>query len=513
VAQASRFGKILYIITVSVQPLQRKLAILADAAKYDASCASSGTSKRDSVGGKGIGSTEGSGICHSYAPDGRCISLLKILLTNFCTYDCLYCVNRVSSNVARARFSVDEVVGLTLDFYRRNCIEGLFLSSGIIQNPDYTMEQVVEVARRLREEHDFRGYIHLKTIPDASAELLARAGRYADRLSINIELPTPEGLKALAPEKDGSAIRRSMAHLRTHIDDAKNAAHDQARSSIISLPQSRKAQRSIAPRFAPAGQSTQMIVGADAASDRTILATSASLYGGYGMRRVYYSAFSPIPDASSRLPLLQPPLIREHRLYQADWLIRFYGFSHDEIVPGSAADDDAGGSGAPGGMLSLDIDPKLAWALANRARFPVDINRAPREMLLRVPGLGIKAVLRILQARRVREIRADDLLRLHVPLKKVMPFVLLADHHPGATLDAAGLAARLRPAPVQQGLFDEAPAPAAPRAVPLRRLSAPSGAPLSIAVTASAMSALLPTAATAALQAASDRHERKLAWA
>jgi putative DNA modification/repair radical SAM protein len=497
---------------VSLETVQRKLAILADAAKYDASCASSGTSKRDSVGGKGIGSTEGSGICHSYAPDGRCISLLKILLTNFCTYDCLYCVNRVSSNVARARFTVDEVVNLTLDFYRRNCIEGLFLSSGIIQSPDYTMEQVVEVARQLREDHDFRGYIHLKTIPDASAELLARAGKYADRLSINIELPTQEGLKALAPEKDGPAIRRSMARLRLHIDDAKNAAQDQLRSSIISLPQSRKVQRSIAPRFAPAGQSTQMIVGADAASDRTILATSASLYSGYGMRRVYYSAFSPIPDASSRLPLQQPPLIREHRLYQADWLIRFYGFSHDEIVPGSArgAAEDAS---AHGGMLSLDIDPKLAWALANRARFPVDVNRAPREMLLRVPGLGVKAVLRILQARRVREIRADDLLRLHVPLKKVMPFVLLADHHPGATLDAANLAARMSPAPRQQGLFDEAPDPAEAPVAPSRKPAAQPAAPKSITLATPAMSALLPTAEPAALQAASDKDEKKLAWA
>ena len=430
--------------------VQHKLAILADAAKYDASCASSGTSKRNSVGGRGIGSTEGSGICHSYAPDGRCISLLKILLTNFCTYDCLYCVNRVSSNVPRARFTVDEVVGLTLDFYRRNCIEGLFLSSGIIQNPDYTMEQVVEVARVLREDHDFRGYIHLKTIPDASPELLARAGLYADRLSINIELPTQAGLQALAPEKDGLAIRRSMARLRGHIDDAKGAAQDQSRSSIISLPQSRKAGRSAAPRFAPAGQSTQMIIGADASDDRAILSASASLYGDFRMRRVYYSAFSPIPDASAHLPLVQPPLMREHRLYQADWLIRFYGFTHDEIVP------DTGPAAAPySGMLSLDIDPKLAWALAHRAQFPVDLNRAPREMLLRVPGLGVKAVTRILQARRVRDVRADDLLRLHVPLKKVMPFVLLPDHHPGATLDAAGLAAQLRPAPVQAGLFDE----------------------------------------------------------
>ena len=435
--------------------IQRKLAILADAAKYDASCASSGTAKRDSVSGRGIGSTEGSGICHSYAPDGRCISLLKILLTNYCTYDCLYCINRVSSNVARARFSIDEVVALTLDFYRRNCIEGLFLSSGIIQNPDYTMEQVVEVARVLREEHDFRGYIHLKTIPDASPELLARAGLYADRLSINIELPTQRGLQALAPEKDGPAIRGAMARLRLHIDEAKGAAQDQLRSSIISLPQSRKARPSAAPRFAPAGQSTQMIVGADASDDRTILSASASLYSAFRMRRVYYSAFSPIPDASARLPLRPPPLMREHRLYQADWLMRFYGFTHDEIVPGRIGS----------GMLALDMDPKLAWALAHRAQFPVDLNRASREMLLRVPGLGVKAVTRILQARRVRDVRADDLLRLHVPLKKVMPFVLLPDHHPGAALDAVDLAARLATAPVQAGLFDEPEAvrpPAAP---------------------------------------------------
>ena len=449
----------------ALEPIQRKLAILADAAKYDASCSSSGTAKRHSLGGKGIGSTEGSGICHSYAPDGRCISLLKILLTNFCTYDCLYCVNRVSSNVLRARFSVAEVVQLTLNFYRRNCIEGLFLSSGIIQNPDYTMEQVVAVARSLRKDHDFRGYIHLKTIPDASPELLAQAGQYADRLSINIELPTQEGLQALAPEKDGAAIRRSMARLRVHIDNAKDAAKDQIRHSIISLPQSLKTRRSVAPGFAPGGQSTQMIVGADAANDRQILQTSAMLYSAFRMRRIYYSAFSPIPDASSRLPLKQPPLMREHRLYQADWLIRFYGFSHDEIVP------DGNGSSASS-MLSLELDPKLAWALAHRAQFPVDINRAPREMLLRVPGLGVKAVMRILQARRVRQVRADDLLRLHVPLKKVLPFVLLPDHHPGVMLDSAGLAASLRRAPEQGLLFGEETTPIATPIAPAQPLAA-----------------------------------------
>jgi putative DNA modification/repair radical SAM protein len=438
--------------TSSLQTVQRKLAVLADAAKYDASCSSSGTAKRNSVGGRGIGSTEGSGICHSYAPDGRCISLLKILLTNFCTYDCLYCVNRVSSNVPRARFSIDEVVNLTLDFYRRNCIEGLFLSSGIIQSPDYTMEQVVEVARKLREDHDFRGYIHLKTIPDASPELLARAGLYADRLSINIELPTQEGLAALAPEKNGPAIRRMMGRLRGHIDDAKGAVQDQAKSSIISMPRSLKTRRAAAPHFAPGGQSTQMIVGADRADDRTILSASAALYSGFKMRRVYYSAFSPIPDASRHLPLVQPPLMREHRLYQADWLIRFYGFAHDEIVPRDDPD-----SGSAGGMLSLDVDPKLAWALANRSQFPVDINTAARHMLLRIPGLGVQSVQRILQARRVRLVRFEDLQRLHVPMKKVMPFVLLPNHQPGKTLDAAGLPAQLkqlgRPTPLQHALF------------------------------------------------------------
>ena len=414
--------------------LQAKLAILADAAKYDASCASSGADKRHSLGGRGIGSTEGSGICHSYAPDGRCISLLKILLTNFCTYDCLYCVNRVSSNVARARFSIEEVVNLTLDFYRRNCIEGLFLSSGIVQSPDYTMEQLVEVARCLREDHDFRGYIHLKTIPDASAELLAAAGRHADRLSINIEMPTVQGLESLAPQKDGAAIRRSMARMRLHIDEAKAERKPLPAAARPGLP----ARRAVAPRFAPGGQSTQMIVGADAADDRTILATSAALYGSYGLKRVYYSAFSPIPDASRSLPLQAPPLMREHRLYQADWLTRFYGFTHDEILPASTA------------MLSLEVDPKLAWALAHRALFPVDLNRAPREMVLRVPGLGVKTVERLLRSRRVRRLRCQDLATLRVSLKKVLPFVELADHRPGREIEAA------IPAPPRQAsLFDD----------------------------------------------------------
>lgn len=423
--------------------LQSKLAILADAAKYDASCASSGAAPRDSVGGRGMGSTEGMGICHSYAPDGRCISLLKVLLTNYCQYDCLYCVNRVSSNVPRARFAVHEVVRLTLDFYRRNCIEGLFLSSGIIRSPDYTMEQVVEVARVLREEHDFRGYIHLKTIPDAAPELLERAGRFADRLSINIELPTPAGLAALAPQKDGAAIGRSMARMAVHIEDARQARREQARAPAVSLGAARPARRAKPPAFAPGGQSTQMIVGADATDDRTILDTSARLYGLHRLRRVYYSAFSPIPDASRGLPLAAPPLLREHRLYQADWLMRYYGFAPGEIV-----------SPTQGGMLALDIDPKLAWALAHRERFPVDVNTAPRELLLRVPGLGVGSVDRLLAARRVRRLRHADLARLHVPLKKVLAFVEAADHRPGRALEAADLAARLAPPPVQRGLFD-----------------------------------------------------------
>jgi putative DNA modification/repair radical SAM protein len=406
--------------------VQRKLEILADAAKYDASCASSGTERRDSSDGKGMGSTApGMGICHSYAPDGRCISLLKVLLTNACNYDCLYCVNRASSNVPRARFTIDEVVKLTLDFYRRNYIEGLFLSSGIIRNPDYTMEQVVSVARKLREEHHFRGYIHLKTIPEADDALISEAGKYADRLSINIEMPQETSLQQFAPEKDVRAIRRTMGRLRLKLDEAEESRNANTKAK----PQ----------RFAPAGQSTQMIVGADAASDHTILHTSANLYGSYRLRRVYYSAFSPIPDASRALPLRAPPLLREHRLYQADWLMRFYGFDVGEIVDDSA-------------MLPLDIDPKLAWALRHRDRFPLDVNRASREELLRVPGFGTKAVERIIAARRTTTIRVADLARLHVPRNKALPFIVLSDHRPAPhRLDEARLIERFKPKATQLG--------------------------------------------------------------
>ncbi len=280
------------------QTLRQRLEILADAAKYDASCASSGTAKKNSLGGKGIGSTEGMGICHAYAPDGRCISLLKILLTNHCIFDCHYCINRKSSNVARARFTPQEVVDLTLNFYRRNYIEGLFLSSGIVKSANHTMEQMVEVARILREEHDFRGYIHLKTIPEADPEVIHQAGLYADRISINVELPTRAGLTRLAPDKDEAQIEGAMGRTKARIIEAKDE---------------RKRFRH-APRFAPAGQSTQMIVGADDANDTAIIGKASRLYGAFGLRRVYYSAFSPIPDASAVLPLKRPPLLREHRL-------------------------------------------------------------------------------------------------------------------------------------------------------------------------------------------------------
>ena len=404
-----------------------KLAILADAAKYDASCASSGTSRRDSRGGKGVGSSEGMGICHAYAPDGRCISLLKILLTNSCIFDCAYCINRKSSNVRRARFTAEEVVQLTLAFYKRNYIEGLFLSSGIIRSSNYTMEQIVEVARSLREDHDFRGYIHLKTIPDADPELVHRAGLFADRVSINVELPTARGLKRLAPEKDGGRIEAAMKGMKAAIEEGHDAG----------------GRFASAPRFAPAGQSTQMIVGADSASDREIVTTASALYDRFALRRVYYSAFSPIPDASAVLPLQRPPLLREHRLYQSDWLMRFYGFKPAEVV--QATDDK--------GMLPLDIDPKLAWALKFREHFPVDVNRAPREMLLRVPGLGTKAVDRIIQSRRWRKIKLEDLARLTVSVAKVRPFIVTADWRPTLLTDRANLKMLLTPKSQQLELF------------------------------------------------------------
>jgi len=313
----------------------------------------------------------------------------------------------------------EEVVQLTLSFYRRNYIEGLFLSSGIIRSSDYTMEQIVEVARSLREDHGFRGYIHLKTIPDADPKLLEMAGRHADRLSINVELPTVAGLERLAPEKSAARIEGAMGALRHGIEDGQDAAK----------------RYKAAPGFAPAGQSTQMIVGADAATDRDIVARASTLYDRFQLRRVYYSAFSPIPDASTVLPLKRPPLMREHRLYQSDWMMRFYGFAPGEVA---AAADPATG------MLPLDIDPKLAWALKFRDAFPVDVNRAPREALLRVPGLGPKAIDGIITARRWRRLRLDDIARLTRSIAKLRPFLIAEDWRPTTLAEAAAPVARPR---------------------------------------------------------------------
>jgi putative DNA modification/repair radical SAM protein len=395
-----------------------KLRILADAAKYDASCSSSGAPRR-AAGKGGIGSTTGSGICHAYTPDGRCVSLLKILLTNYCLYDCAYCVNRRSSNTARARFTVEEVVELTLAFYKRNCIEGLFLSSGIVRSPDHTMEELMRVARTLRRDRGFAGYIHLKTIPEASPWLIEQAGLWADRLSINLELPSEPSLSRLAPEKSAESIKGAMGQMHERITEAK-------------------AERR---RFSPAGQSTQMIVGADDTTDEAVLATSSLLYDRYGLRRVYYSAFSPIPEPSAVLPLKPPPLQRENRLYQADWLLRYYGFSVAEIAEGGSH-----------GMLDLHADPKLAWALKNRDRFPVDVNSADREMLLRVPGLGKKAVDRILASRRHGRLRLADVGRLTASLTRAMPFIVTLDHRARA-LDRADLRERQVPPAEQLSLF------------------------------------------------------------
>ncbi|MEI5997771.1 putative DNA modification/repair radical SAM protein [Paraburkholderia bengalensis] len=401
--------------------LLKKLEILADAAKYDASCASSEAPRRSSRGAEGLGATTGSGICHSFTPDGRCVSLLKILLTNFCLYDCQYCVNRRTSNVPRARFTPEEVVGLTLDFYRRNYIDGLFLSSGVIQSSDYTMEQLVRVAQSLREDHLFRGYIHLKTIPDADPGLIAQAGRYADRLSVNIELPTEISLERLAPEKSAHTIRLAMGSIRLARDEADGDTK--------------------APPFSPAGQSTQMIVGADDTSDSTILQTAEALYGSYRLKRVYYSAFSPIPDGPGTLPAKAPPLLREHRLYQADFLLRGYGFRADELF-------------ANPGNLALDIDPKLAWALAHRDSFPVDLNRANARLIARVPGIGLRNAKRLVALRRSRRVRYQDLVQLRCPMDKIRPFVVTADYRPSqAEASSERLRHALRPPPAQLPLL------------------------------------------------------------
>ena len=410
----------------------KKLEILADAAKYDASCASGSAGKRAAQkGDTGIGSlTGGSGICHSFTPDGRCVSLLKILMTNFCIYDCHYCINRVSSNVQRARFTVEEVVELTLSFYKRNYIEGLFLSSGIIQTPDYTMESMVRIAKSLRLDHGFKGYIHLKTIPNASPLLQEQAGLYADRLSINVELPTQAGLEKFAPEKNLGNITHAMDHLKGKITEHK---------------ESKTLSGKRMPRFAPGGQSTQMIVGADGADDKTILQSSYKLYNDQKLKRIYYSAFSPIPHASKVLPLKPAPLIREHRLYQADWLFRFYDFSPAEILQGTSD-----------GMLDLEMDPKLAWALRNRHIFPIDLNKADKEFLLRVPGLGVTTVKKILSLRRYARLTWEDLIKLHVPLNRVKAFVTVGNWTPPSSLLEADRLGQSLIAPQQMDLFGAA---------------------------------------------------------
>ncbi len=389
--------------------IKDKLAILADAAKYDASCASSGVARKAEVGG--IGNVQGSGICHSYTPDGRCVSLLKILLTNFCIYDCSYCVNRVSSQVKRAKFSIDEIVNLTMNFYKRNYIEGLFLSSGVARSSDETMEEMIEVARRLRVDHKFGGYIHLKAVAGCSQLLLDQAGLYADRLSANIELPKQKDLDDLAPAKTHKEIEISMGQIQNrileNIDEQKNFKK--------------------APIFSPGGQSTQMIVGATASSDRDIMTKASGLYDSFHLKRVYYSAFSPIPDSDPNLPLEKPPMIREHRLYQTDWLLRFYGFKVEEVLPMDHP------------SLDLEKDPKLSWAIRNRQRFPIDLNTAPKMELLRIPGLGVRNVEKILSSRRHRKIRLEDLSKMRVAIDKIRPFIQTVDYTPPISqLDSMG---------------------------------------------------------------------------
>lgn len=373
--------------------ITEKLKILADAAKYDVSCSSSGGKRKNE--NKGLGNAEGMGICHSYTEDGRCVSLLKILLTNYCIYDCAYCVTRRSNDVKRAAFTVQEVVDLTINFYRRNYIEGLFLSSGIFKDADYTMERLVRIAKKLREEEKFNGYIHLKTIPGASDELIKEAGLYADRLSVNIELPSELSLQQLAPEKNYAEILLPM---------------DSIKKQLLQAKEEKKLFKS-APVFAPAGQSTQLIVGASAENDHQILQLSNQLYKDYSLKRVYYSGYVPI-SSDERLPIItEPPIIRENRIYQADWLLRFYGFNVQEIVDEQHPN------------LDLDIDPKLGWALRNRHMFPVEVNTADYEMILRVPGIGVKSAQKIVSARRFTPLHFDNLRQMGVVLKRAKYFI------------------------------------------------------------------------------------------
>jgi putative DNA modification/repair radical SAM protein len=379
----------------SEERINEKLNILADAAKYDVSCSSSGSNRKNQ--NKGLGDSTGMGICHSYTEDGRCVSLLKILLTNHCIFDCAYCVSRKSNDIKRAAFTIEEVVELTINFYRRNYIEGLFLSSGIFKNADFTMERLVTIAKKLRKDHNFNGYIHLKTIPGASEELMKEAGLYADRLSVNIEMPTETSLKLLAPDKNFEEILTPMNYV------SESIVHYKAEKKLIKST----------PIFAPAGQSTQMVIGATPETDKDIMFTANSLYQKFNMRRVYYSGYIPI-SGDDRLPGIgtPPPLIREHRLYQTDWLMRFYDFKVDEIVN----DENP--------ILDIDVDPKLSWALRNLQQFPVDINTADYKMILRVPGIGVGSALKIVAARRFGKLERWQLKKMGVAMNRAKHFVV-----------------------------------------------------------------------------------------
>lgn len=392
---------------MNFERIKEKLAILADAAKYDVSCSSSGSNRKGVKGD--LGNTSAFGICHSFTEDGRCISLLKILLTNHCIYDCVYCVSRRSNDIKRAAFSVEEVVDLTINFYRRNYIEGLFLSSGVFKDPNTTMERLVRVAKKLRLEERFNGYIHLKTIPGASDELVREAGLYADRLSINLEIPTKEGLKLLAPEKDHKQMLSNVEFVKNEL--------------AINTIEKQKYKHT--PKFAPAGQTTQMIIGATNETDQKIIHVADYMYQKLALKRVYYSGYVPVLQ-DSRLPSLQSqvPVVRENRLYQADWLMRYYGFAPNEIV------DDR----QP--FLDLEIDPKLAWALRNSHLFPIDINQAPREMLLRIPGVGVRSVQKILMARKFQTLSYYDLKKMGVTLSRAKYFITCSGATPLAgTID------------------------------------------------------------------------------
>ena len=380
---------------MSFERIREKLNILADAAKYDVSCSSSGSTRTNT--NKGLGNSTGMGICHSYTEDGRCVSLLKILLTNHCIFDCAYCVTRKSNDIKRAAFKIQEVVDLTINFYRRNYIEGLFLSSGIFKNPDFTMERLVAVAKKLRLEENFNGYIHLKSIPGASDELMYEAGLYADRLSVNIEIPTISGLKLLAPDKKHEDFTKPMLKVK---------------NEIVRYKSERRLLKST-PKYAPAGQSTQMIIGATGESDKDIMYSATHYYKNYNMKRVYYSGYVPVAE-DSRLPAIgtQVPMLRENRLYQTDWLLRFYGFDIREILNATTPN------------LDIDIDPKLSWALRNLNQFPVDINKADKRMLARIPGIGMQSVSRILKARQFRKLDWEHLKKMGIAHNRAKYFVV-----------------------------------------------------------------------------------------